>query len=275
MSIFRVSQSLALVLVAFVNLPCPVLGEEAVKIPSLSREKQIDNLNQRRPTGSMMGAFSSFASLLYATEGTIISSKNKEVRDVPLHTVHPACYKPTRFELLEAIARQTETSFKYGKSKSWEFEEPEFPLQYEVKMPAGWKMERRGNYSAYIPAIQPVGMDIYVYGRYSGLDAATGKKVKEEVSSWFGKMLDKSFEPAKMKTESVDGEKALYWECRNSPAKNVIWRQWTFIKNNQCFVIVSSLDVKNEEKLLPEVRSMVASFHALDNGPKIEDVVSK
>lgn len=64
-------------------------------------------------SGSMMGPFSSFASLLFCVESTIICTSDKRVLKQPLVTVFPTFYKPTRFELLEVIARQTSTSFKF------------------------------------------------------------------------------------------------------------------------------------------------------------------
>jgi hypothetical protein len=65
------------------------------------------------------------------------------------------------------------------------------------------------------------------------------------------------FVPSGLDRES----KPLFWEfVNNLPDKSVYWRQWSFVIEGFGFVIVSAIDMKNEEIIWPDVEAMVASF---------------
>ncbi|HET8783042.1 MAG TPA: hypothetical protein VFM63_11535, partial [Pyrinomonadaceae bacterium] len=61
-----------------------------------------------------------------------------------------------------------------------------------------------------------------------------------------------------MSTVKVDGVEARYFQTP-TPRPGAVWRQWSFVKNGNAFVIVSALP-ESDNKLLSAVESMVKSF---------------
>lgn len=241
-------------------------GQEGRKVIwNLTTEEQNKILKARGKTASMIGSFYEFNNLLYCAHEPFIMTTSVEASKTPLQGVHIKDYKPTNAELFETMARQTQTSLKYDPTflSKWIAVPPAMPLPYSVKVAPDWTSEDRGMYVGYHPKIQPVGMDIYMLGRYSDLPAERVKSVLEENAMGFAKMLDKSASINAMKELKVDDCDALYFET-NTPRPGCKWRQWSLYKNGQAFLIVSTIDGANESKLLPEVQSMVASFHVLD-----------
>jgi len=239
-------------------------GVQEVKIErsGLSPAEQAKFLQSRGP-GAMLGKLGSFASLLYAAEDILVGSSSKEVLDRSLHTSYPsrAIYEPTRAEFFDTIARQTGSHYTYmAENNSWIFDEPAMPLPYTITMAPGWKAEDRGQYVAYIPEVAPVGMDIYMMGRYSDMSPETKSKVEDFMAMAFTQVLPKKLTTADMKRVEVDGVQALYYEC---PGKvpDMRWRQWAFIKNGQGYLIVSAFKTDTADKIVPDVDNMVKSFH--------------
>ena len=50
------------------------------------------------------------------------------------------------------------------------------PLPYSLSLADGWSADDRGYYVAYIQQIAPVGMDIYMMGRFAGLERQYSEK---------------------------------------------------------------------------------------------------
>jgi hypothetical protein len=131
-----------------------------------------------RVLGVMMGSFGAYASLLYATEDICIGTDNQDVLKAQLHTMYPAkaVYMPTHAELFDMIARQTRSSFSYiADDDHWHFHIPYLALPYMIVKAPGWTEENRNDYVSYIPSTAPVGMDIYMMGKDSGLSTAQEK----------------------------------------------------------------------------------------------------
>ncbi|HIA51427.1 MAG TPA: hypothetical protein EYN91_04985 [Candidatus Melainabacteria bacterium] len=223
-------------------------------------------LSTRVKTGMMMGSFYEYGNLLYCAQEAWMATKDKEVAGMRLQTVFPDFYKPTLYELFEAAARQTGTTFKHGEGRGWMFERPPMPLPFSLTIAEGWRKENRGSYVAYIPAEQPVGMDVYMFGTYSDLNKEDEQKFRGDIARFFSKP-NRGAKPEAMSRELVDDCEALFCET-DAPKPGVIWRQWSFVKNGRSFVIVSALDKANSEKLFPEVRKMVASFQVIEPEPK-------
>jgi hypothetical protein len=192
-----------------------------------------------------------------------------DVAKIPLTTIHAKSYKPTNAELFETQARQTGTTIKYDPTflSKWIAVPPAMPLPYTLKMSDGWHFEDRGLYAAYVPKIQPVGMDVYMMGRYSELTPEEMKKVRVEKSFSFIKMFKPDATEQSLTEAKVDGCDAYYFECDSPHSPDKKWRQWCFIKNGQAFVIVSTIAQKNEEVLFPQVKAMVESFHVTEPPP--------
>jgi hypothetical protein len=79
-------------------------------------------------------------------------------------------------------------------------------------------------------------------------------------------MLSKDAKESEMKKEKIADLDVLFYETRKNKA-NCIWRQWSFMKDKQAFVIVSAIDPENDEKLWPQVKAMVDSFKVLPPTP--------
>ncbi|MDX2108303.1 MAG: hypothetical protein SFY67_18060 [Candidatus Melainabacteria bacterium] len=243
--------------------------EQSKKIVPLTQEKQEEILHERLDSGSMIGRFESFVGMLYAMQEYYkFCTNSKEVGDRPLHTVHPDWYKPMRAEYMETMARQTGTHVTYDpKVDCWMFDEPEMPLPYTIEIADGWKEHNRGFEIGYVPSIAPVGMDIYMFGRYSGLDEKQKEKLIDDIGSRFYKVFVQAPKKSDFKDVVVDGCQAKFLET-TAKRKDVKWRQWVFFKNGQAFGIVSSIAAENEDKLYPAVQKMVASFHVKEKPPE-------
>jgi hypothetical protein len=247
--------------------PAPAPAQEPT-VKSLSTEEQSKFLEQRLP-GNVIGNLGSFASLLFAMEGTAIGSSSTDVLHRPLHTIYPDkdTYMPTYAEFFDMIARQTSTSFKYlPEVNVWLFDEPRMPQPYTLKKADGWKEENRGMYVSYIPEVAPVGMDVYMMGRYSDISDAQSKKIRDIAALIFSEHIDPKLTVSDMKPATVNGADAIYFEAE-APVADRLWRQWAFFKNGQAFVIVSTYSKENKDKIVPAVDAMVKSFQASDKAP--------
>lgn len=167
-------------------------------------------------------------------------------------------------EYFELIARQTKTTYHYeANGNTWMFEEPEMPVPFKVKLAPGWRMEDRGIYCAFIPMIAPIGMDIYMLGRFCDKNFEQLKEIRDAQALSWAKQIDYGANKTDMIPTTVDGCDALYYKCK-ARVEGRQWRQWSFFKNGQMFLIVSTVDDKNESKLIPDVEKMVASFKVKD-----------
>jgi hypothetical protein len=243
-------------------------GDEPPPLPVLSKIEQLKLLHSRVVSGVMEGCFGEFSETLYDLGRPFMGSSTERIVKTELMTVFPESYKPTYAEFFETIARQTQSTMKYDPSAycGWVFEPPAMPLPYTIKTANSWKNEDHGVYVSYIPKIQKMGMDIYMMGHYSGLDDQKLKEVREAIAMRFATTVDPSANLDMMKQVTVDGVAALYFESQSPKKHDARWRQWALVKNRQAFIIVSSLDLKNEDKLLPDVQAMIASFHVTQPG---------
>lgn len=137
------------------------------------------------------------------------------------------------------------------------------PLPYSLTLAKGWRSEERGNYTAYIPKIAPVGMDIYMMGRYHNMDNEQLKELRADNALQFAEKISSNVTVSDMKTVTVDGCEALAFASK-APMDGRRWRQWAFIKKGELFVIVSAYSDDNESKIVPDVDAMVATFHVLE-----------
>lgn len=205
--------------------------------------------------------FGEFAELLTSSGIVNLHSSSPAVNKIELAPICNISHSLIFAEFLETIARQTGTTSKQdAKYSRWNFEPPSMPLPYKLSMANGWHKQERGYYTAYIPKIAPVGMDIYMMGRFKGLSDDQLKEIRNEQALWFADKVSPGATIAMMKIETVDGCEALSFEAK-APLEGRKWRQWAFVKDSQAFVIVSTLDDQNEAKLLPDVEAMIKSFH--------------
>lgn len=208
--------------------------------------------------------FGEFAEVLLSAGIVQIHSSNARVTRTRLAPICDKSHDLKMSEFLETIARQTGTTAKFDEKKCrWNFEPPAMPLPYRLSIAKGWHEEQRGYYTAYIPKIAPVGMDVYMMGRFDELDDSRMKQIRNEQALWFADRMRPGVKIEAMNTTTVDGCEALSFETK-APMEGRQWRQWAFVKDNQAFVIVSAVDDKNESKLIPDVEAMVSSFRVIE-----------
>jgi hypothetical protein len=232
----------------------------------LSAEEQRRFLASRDTEPSLLGvangSFERFTNFYYTFKMVVIHSDDEKINDTKVFNTYPEFYKPTNAELFHLIQRQTRSVYRYDEKRNlWLFEAKPSPPPYTIEMAKGWTAEDRGLYVKYTPPGAPVGMDIYMLGRFSA------EKDQEEL---FLKLREhyalqsvsalKDVTVKDMTKVKVDGAEALYLETSKVPRPNNTWRQWAFVRDGHVFVIVSSIDKDNEERLLPDVRAMVNSF---------------
>jgi hypothetical protein len=264
--------SLSLLILIIVALVAPAVSsaepESETKTPKkqLSSEQQVQFLHAKAPT--IHGeTFADFADALTESGLAPVFTSSAKVKKIRLHPIWPESYRPTFAELFEAIARQTGTTMKYDNaSNRWAFDPPAMPLPYSLTLAKGWRTEDRGDYTAYIPSVAPVGMDIYMIGRYQNLSDAQVKQLNAEHALKFADMIRSGATTDDMKSATVDGCEALTFVSK-APMAGRQWRQWAFFKSGEAFVIVSTYDDANTSKIVADVDSMVASFHVLEPAP--------
>lgn len=236
---------------------------------NLSQQEQDKILKARRPSASMMGSFYEMNNLLYCSGESFLMTTSEEVAKTQLHTVHWREYKPTAAEVFEAMARQTRSSIQYDPTflSKWIAIPTAMALPYSIKLAEDWHPEDRGEYVSYIPKLQPVGLDIYMLGRYSGLSSEDTIKVRNDNALRFAHQFDKTLTADKMKDVRVDGCDAIYYETKSPMVPDRQWRQWSLVHNGEAFVIVSCISDENANVLVPQVQAMVSSFHATEPPP--------
>jgi len=237
---------------------------ETKPVKALSEKEQAAFLS-KRTSGSMLGSFDSFCSLLYAMSDVKIHTNSKEINTTQLQTVAPAdFYKPTWRELFDMIAIQTRSEWKYDPAQdSWGFTKPEKPkTYYSLEMAKGWDQSDRGLYVGYHPAIAPVGMDVYILGAYSADDPkdadALYKKLREHFAMTFAEGFKKDVTPADMKEVTVNQYPALHFQI--TAPTGIIWRQWVIVEGGKAFVIVSAIKPEHDAQIYPDVQKMIATF---------------
>jgi len=230
---------------------------------ALSDKEQQAFLSSRSPAGQFVGTFSSFGSLLYAVNGIAIHTDSEDIGAVKLGPPYPSDYQATWREVFDSIAIQTKSHWTYdAKRNYWVFSYLRSPALYEIKTADGWKVRDEGVYVGYVPPTYPVGMDIYQLGFYSTDTKAEEpklfEKIRDQIALQFASNFNKSIAVKDMQTELVDGSSALFFEAVSPIRKEVMWRQWVFVKNGKAFAIVSTLK-KDDTNLLDDVKSMIKS----------------
>jgi hypothetical protein len=254
---------LAVVAPAVVGAKQPAQAEKYAHSDTRLQTRQEEFLKSVAPS-IRQEPFGEFADVLSAAGVVKIRSSNPLIRKIRLIPVCTNSHALEFAEFFETLSRQTGTTLKYeAASDYWRFEPPSMPLPYTLSVAKGWRREERGLYDAYIPRIAPVGMDVYMMGRFRCLSERQLKDIRAEQALWFADKIEMGVTVAEMKAATVDNCDALFFESK-APIAGRQWRQWAFVKNGQAFVIVSTIDDKNEDALLPDVKAMVSTFHVVE-----------
>lgn len=224
---------------------------------------------KKRTSGQMMGNFDSYTSLLWAVDTVGVWNEGTDTDNIPLHSPFPENYKPTWKELMDDLARQVKCSWHYNHDTGyWVFDKKIPPPPFTLKIAEGWTNRDDGQSIVFIPPIAPVGLDVYVMGHYSSDEPAKLVEVfadaRKHVSILFARNFKPDVSEKDFSTEKVCGEKALFFSATSPRDPKIKWRQWAFVKNGWCFVIVSAIREENESRLFKDVKKMIASFKVSD-----------
>jgi len=183
--------------------------------------------------------------------------------DHVLFSPFPDSYRPQWKEKLDMIARQIGAKWSYNHDTGyWMLHQGPMPYPYTVEIAEGWKQRDQGNHVVFIPPIAPVGMDIYVLGHYTPTskdDTKTFEDARANAAMMWASRINEAAAVKNMETRQVDGEDALYFQSPTPRSADMIWRQWSVVKNGWSILIVSVMDAGNEAALLPQVEAMVKS----------------
>jgi hypothetical protein len=264
----------------------PAAKPPAVK--PLSKEQQ-DDLLKQRISGGMGPTFSDFANVflvlsrLKLSYGVGLMTTAKEIAAAELQSPFPKSYEPTLRELLDAIALQTFSQWKYDPSGKFfqsdvkgeapvadlaffEFTKAERRKPYEVDLAKGWKSVDKGNWTMFVPPSFPVGLDIYEVGSYSADDktkeAELLKQIPQDVALMWAKRASEDAAKKDLKPAKVGRYDAIYFDTMvpTQLGQQAHWRQWVFMVDDKCYFIVSTIFPKYEDKIYPDVEAMLKSF---------------
>ena len=253
------------ILTVILLIPILVLGQNPktkVRKP-LTDVEQTKFLSTRLPGSTVEGTFDSYCGFLYDAINVIIHSEDEEINRTELHSPFPDFYNPTWRELFNTIGLQTGSSWQYDeKTDVWIFSKPAMRKPFTIAVADKWVQSDEGYFVKFTPPAYPVGMDIYYKGSYSADDPKQAQdlylKVREVWAILFAEGFKRDVSVKDMKTVTVDGTEALYFESP-APRHDVIWRQWVLVKDGKAFIIVSSL-LPEHTQLLSDVQAMIKSF---------------
>lgn len=251
-------------------------------------ETQLNDLLNTRIKGGLPFTFRQFANMFVVgsmlSTGKMIGlvSSSDNICDSELTNVFPDTYKPTVREFLDVIAIQTGSQWKYEPTNKFiksdkktdkpieeigifEFQESERTPPYTIKLAEGWKSSDRGGWVANYPPIYPVGMDIFELGHYSANDASKDdltKKIPFDVALEWAKRVKPDATVKDITTTKVADYEASYFDTilKAKTGENMRWRHWAFMADQHGYLILSTILPENENKLFPDVQSMMNSF---------------
>lgn len=261
--------SIMFIAICFIGLilaiSCPEAQSARERTP-LTLEEQTELLGRRINIETLgYDTFKTYAKKINKLIDVRIHTESQMILKTSMMNVFPKFYLPTFKEVLDALARQTLSSWTYDDSKDyWVFSPPAMNLPFTIKLSEDWVSEEKGISLKCTPSIASLGMDIFMFGQYSATENESQlfTKVRNECALRFTNLLNRNITIKDMKSVTVNGVDALYYQTTSANPR-VILRQWAFVKSGYAFVILSLIDKQNEETILPEVQAMVDSFEVL------------
>lgn len=267
-------------------------GEEGDGEPALSplvvlSEDKLNELLDRRTDGNAGLTFRDFTKIFLVQSrlnigvGVGLIAEDKKISRSELQPAFLQSYQPTLRELLNSIALQTFSEWRYDREKQFvqtdqvqdepvegvvniHFRRVKREKPFKVKLAEDWRSEDKGHWVMYIPPEFPVGMDIYEFGRYSTNEDdknAFLEKIRDEVALEWAKRVKPKAEKEEMVSTKVGKYESLFFETLlKGKGRKVQWRQWVFMAGDRCFFIVSTIPLHLDDEIFPDVESMVQSF---------------
>ncbi len=258
-------------------------------------QSEIDDLLKSRLNGGLGGTFASFTNQFFVNSALQIShpvclgASSNEISSKRLMPTFPQTYQPTLKELLDNLALQTHSTWKYnptgeyihvsadpeGKKPStskeqidaaiFEFTPTKREKPFSVELISGWTPTDMGHWIKYSPTSFPVGMDIYEMGTYSSDDAKGAealKNIPSDIILEWSKIIKQSPTKSDLKNAKIGKFDALVYECEltGKDGNQLKWHNWVFMDGNKCYFILSAYPNELENKIFPDVQKMLASF---------------
>lgn len=261
-----------------------------VSVEPLTTKEQ-SSLLAHRINGALGGTFERFANMFVVSSsistGTTIGlvTESSEIENSSFNPAFPTSYKPTIREFLEAIATQTGSSWSYDPSGKFihtdkqlkkpikntaifEFRKSEQPGSppYAVSVPAHWKAIQKNGVTHYITSSEEPIVDIYEFGSYSGTnpddDAQLQKSLPSEIALTWAKMIKPSATKDELKQTKLGKYEAVMFETvvTGKEQQQIMWRNWGVAVGNRGFAVLSTLRLSDDDKLFPDVRTMLDSL---------------
>jgi hypothetical protein len=269
--------------------------QKSAKIVPLTPEQQADLL-AARVDGGLGNEFRQYANMflvfsrLQLGSGVGLMTSSPEIAAAELQPVFPSTYQPTLRELLDMIAMQTGSSWKYDSSGKYfqsdvpgesaatglaifEFTPAKRDKPYEVTLAKEWKAVDKGHWLMLVPPSFPVGMDIYELGSYSTDDKAAPSdwinSIRGEIALEWAQRVNPEATRDDLQPAKVGPYDALYFEALidSQLDKKLRWRQWVFAEGNRCYFIVSTILPEKDEEIFPDVEQMVGSIRIKGAAP--------
>ena len=243
-------------------------------VPAEKREAFLE----RRMSGDTVGRFGSFGSLLYALHDIVIHSDDKAINDTRLASPFPDSYRPTRRELFDAIARLTDSTWRYDtETHYWVFARPAAPPAYQIGLAAGWKQHEtvNGNTTYQAPPNKPFGMNIIHMGSYSdpaGADrdpaesARFWNELRRAVALQCAQRINKKTSADDFVATRANGREALYVVCTPEGQNKINCHLWTLVVNGHGYLITCGTATDYGPEVPPEVIEMLETFEPAEAG---------
>lgn len=252
-------------------------------------EEDLTRLLDARVTNQPSGTFGPFANMFLVSSriqlgiGTALVTQNRKIAVASLQSPYPETYHPTMRELLDLIALETSSKWKYEPSGKFlntdkrlskpvkglaifEFAETVREKPYKIDVAKGWTVRDKGNWVMYVPPDFPVGMDIYEAGTYSTDNKREEKEfleqVRIDVALMWALRANANATLDDLKPAKIGQFDALFYETLLSgkDGRKFRWRHWVFLDGHKCYFVVSTIPPAAENDIYPDVERMLRSF---------------
>jgi hypothetical protein len=237
---------------------------------SMSRDIDPEKFLQETFDGrTTYGTFNGFVSSLYAFDSKLQVFGSKSIVNKAVNNVFPDFYKPTVREILNMVAWQTGSKWKFDEEHH-QYEFIEYPITYPFKLNLSkdWSHKYMGMYVGFAPKGSPVGMDIYYFGQITVPEGKDSAVFYRDMRKFYSTLVMKAYrasvipDPDKEMVElTIAGHPALYWQPEKGyGGMSGLWRQWSVTIDGHAFLIVSSMEENNRDQVWHDVDEMLISF---------------
>jgi hypothetical protein len=216
--------------------------------------------------------FHGFYSSLFAYQSSLQVYGDPSLESLKVQYTYPKFYNPKVYELLEHVAWQTNATWGFDeKVRQFKFSAlNDDILPYVMDLKDDWLTKKRGLYVWHAPKGRTVGMDIYYFGQLSPEKESNAKVFYEDLRKFYSTLLLRISGAPSMPSPETDMENillwddvpVLYWNPKSFPGmkEGIIWRQWSFVIDGHAFLIESTMEEQDREKVIVDVDEMLKTL---------------